>query len=200
MPAVSTPSLSPTRAAWGRRDTARGSRPTCLSTPMMWVGSIPLTSPTWLIVQAVDNAGNIARNDNGGRYYLYVANVVAPNTSLTSGQPTLRWPHLGDQIARYEVWRSATPYFAPGDAGTPVSQRSCCLSAQSFHGQIVRPSFNPGTTYFYLVRQSISTYGQPPCRGERGAHVWIEAGKLAGPARPWAPTGKAGRRRGKDRR
>ena len=125
-----------------------------------WTGSLPLVSPTWFIVQAVDNAGNVTADDNAGAYYLYVTKVAAPSMSLTSGNPSLRWTHLGDQVARYEVWRGTAPYFTPGDGISTLraSLQPPFAGEPSFTDLEVVPA--PGTAFYYVVR-TMDQYGRP---------------------------------------
>jgi hypothetical protein len=125
-----------------------------------WSGSIPLASPTWFFVQAVDIAGNVVADTNGGAYYLYVAPLPGASAGLSNGPPTLRWPHLGAQVGRYEVWRSVTPYFTPGDANsTRVANLTGPFDAEvSFTD--AEATLDPDTAYFYVVK-AIDLYGRP---------------------------------------
>jgi hypothetical protein len=125
-----------------------------------WTGSIPLTSPTWFFIQAVDMAGNVAADANGGAYYLYVGPLPGTSAGLSSGHPILRWLHLGEQVGRYEVWRSSTPFFAPGDADST----NLATYLPPFTAELTftdsEAVTNPGATYFYLI-QAIDLYGRP---------------------------------------
>jgi hypothetical protein len=131
-----------------------------LGTGITWTGSIPLASPTWFFIQAVDTAGNVAADANGGAYYLYVGPLPGTGAVLSAGHLTLRWPHLGAQVGRYEVWRSAAPYFAPGSAdSTRVANLTGPFDAEvSFTD--TEATLDPGTAYFYVVK-AIDLCGRP---------------------------------------
>jgi hypothetical protein len=108
----------------------------------------------------VDNAGNVAADANGGAYYLYVGPLPGAGVVLSAGYLTLRWPHLGAQVGRYEVWRSATPYFTPGDTdSTRVANLTGPFDAEvSFTDN--EATMDPSTAYFYVVK-AIDLYGRP---------------------------------------
>ena len=141
----------------------------------VWAGAIPLLSPTWFFVQAVDVAGNIAADANAvasqqgtpggsgtdtGDYYAYLGALPVSTATSTGGRVTLRWAHLGPQIARYEVWRRSAPYFTAGDAGSTKVATYLSPFAAELTFTDTEAQMTPGAAYFYLVR-AIDLYGRP---------------------------------------
>jgi hypothetical protein len=74
--------------------------------------------------------------------------------TLLAAQLRLDWQPAASEIAAYEIWRSAEPYFAPGDA---VSERKGFL-APAGAGPLTWPDAdadglgNPAINYTYRVR------------------------------------------------
>lgn len=83
------------------------------------------------------------------------APVAPPVTAVNAGGGVqLRWPE--DAANRsYEVWRSTTPYFTPGSAGTEVLANAagdCVRSGGTFTCADPGATGSPDVNYFYLVR------------------------------------------------
>ncbi len=128
-----------------------------------WAGDIPLASPTWFFVQAVDVAGNVAAdanavragqsasNNDSGHYYAYLESLPDMAGGLAQGGGvTLSWTHLGAIMDHYEVWRSTQPHFAPGDASsTKLADVPPPAGSTASYTDVNPPS---GVAAFYLVR------------------------------------------------
>jgi hypothetical protein len=95
--------------------------------------------------------------------------LVAPviSAGMDAGGPALTWTQSQAGIARYEVYRSTNPYFAPGDQG---SQKLGVVTAPGLDNPASYVDTAAlGQTYFYVVL-ALSAGGSPsPASNRVGA-------------------------------
>jgi|GEM_PF-1891471 len=81
--------------------------------------------------------------------------VVPPRppvtVTLASAQPRLAWQSAGADVTFYEIWRSTTPYFAPGDPGSERLE-TLAPGGGSLNWSDTSGTGDPAVNYTYRVR------------------------------------------------
>jgi hypothetical protein len=119
------------------------------------------TGSNWPIYAALftfDSAENMSDMSNVAR-----ARLAAPAVTIgrAAAGVELRWPHTDSRVARYEVYRSATPYFATGDPGATKLGDVIPPSVGDQASHADAGAFSPPlTNYFYLAR-GVDAANQP---------------------------------------
>jgi streptogramin lyase len=160
---------APTCVGFGGGSTASVAKTTGA---LAWSGSswTTVAAPAgWTVYEMPDPASPYGIASSSG--YVWVGDqgrqklarlALAPDVSITQYQTTnvrLEWPPLAGAES-YQVWRSALPYFQPGDASSPTPVQESNATSYVHNG-----AFTSLTNYYYVVRSV--TGGQPSANSNR---------------------------------